>query len=257
MALTTVNITGTFNFPDATWAQYTTAEFMISGYDTDAQVVVPGTISSTLGAGGSLSVNLWANDSGLRGTVYRVNIVVYDSSNYTKEVMRRDLGKIQIQASGPFDISSLLDLPATVPGFWHSTITQAEYDAAIAAASAAAASEAAAAVSAASAAASATVIPINSQVSNYTLILSDAGKQIEMDSATDVTLTVPANSAVAFGIGVGILVTQAGDGAVTIAGASGVTINSVGGYTTMKSQWSSVIIIKRATDEWVMIGDLI
>lgn len=131
MALTTVNITGTFNFPDATWSQYTKAEFHLSGYDTDTEVVVPKVTTVALGALGELDVDLWGNDDGLRGTVYRVNVVVYEDSGYSREVLRRDLGRIQIVGDGPVDIATLLDSPPVVPMSWYSVITQAEYDAAI------------------------------------------------------------------------------------------------------------------------------
>lgn len=140
MALTTVNITGTFNFPDATWSQYTKAEFHLSGYDTDTEVVVPKVVSVTLGAGGELDVDLWGNDDGLRGTVYRVNVVSYEGSAYNREILRRDLGRVQISGDGPLDIATLLDAPVTVPEVWYSTITEAEYNAAIQAASDAATS---------------------------------------------------------------------------------------------------------------------
>jgi hypothetical protein len=132
MALTTVNITGTFNFPDATWAQYTKAEFHISGYDTDTEVVVPKVINSTLSTSGELDVDLWGNDDGIRGTIYSVYVVVYDSDSYAREVIRRDLGKIQVVGDGPLDIADLLDIPAPVPGNFYTLLTEDEYNVALA-----------------------------------------------------------------------------------------------------------------------------
>ena len=144
MALTTVNVTGTFNFPDATWTEFTQAEFMISGMDTDGEVIVPRVIKSTLGAAGELDVDLWGNDDGIRGTIYSVNIVLYSHAGLTREVKRIDLGQIQINGDGPLDIAALLNSPVTVPEVWYRTITEAEYDAAIAAVAAAESAAAAA-----------------------------------------------------------------------------------------------------------------
>lgn len=130
MALDLVNITGTFNFPDATWTDYTRAEFVISGYDTDTEVVTPqDPVSSALSSSGALDVDLWANQDGLRGTTYNVYVVIYTDDSYTKEVKRIDFGPIQI--TGAADIKDLLDSPVSVPGFWYSTITEGEYLAAV------------------------------------------------------------------------------------------------------------------------------
>jgi hypothetical protein len=139
MALTTVNITGTFNLPDATWTDYAQAEFLVSGYDTDTEVVVPSVIKSNLSSTGALDVDLWANDDGLRGTVYRVHVNIYTNNSYATLVKSVDFGNIQVTSAA--DIATLLDAPVTVPGVWYSTITEAEYDAAIAAQTAAEAAQ--------------------------------------------------------------------------------------------------------------------
>jgi hypothetical protein len=133
MPLDTVAITGTFNFPDATWTQYARAEFVISGFDTDGEVVTPGTPTrANLTNSGGLSVNLWPNTAGLRGTVYSVFVDFFTDDSYTKRFKRVDFGKIQVD--GPANIEDLLLVPVTIPGVWYSMITQAEYEAFIAAA---------------------------------------------------------------------------------------------------------------------------
>jgi hypothetical protein len=47
---------------------------------------------------------------------------------------------------------------------------------------------------------------------------------------------------------------QVGTGQVTIAGASGVTVNSTPGLK-LRAQWSSVTLLKRASDSWIVFGD--
>jgi hypothetical protein len=96
----------------------------------------------------------------------------------------------------------------------------------------------------------------NVQADNYTLVLTDAGKTIEMTKATVSTLTVPLNSSVAFPVGTRIDILQVGAGQVTVAAATGaVTINYKGGLK-ISGQWAAATLIKRATDTWVLIGNL-
>jgi hypothetical protein len=90
---------------------------------------------------------------------------------------------------------------------------------------------------------------------SYTLILSDAGKLIEMGNALDTSLTIPANATAAFAIGTSITILQVGVGQVTIAGAAGVTLNATPGLKT-NNQWSHVTLIKRGLNSWVAFGDL-
>jgi hypothetical protein len=99
-------------------------------------------------------------------------------------------------------------------------------------------------------------ISTNARTASYTLILSDASKIIEMSSTSANTLTVPLNSSEAFPIGTQIIVLQTNTGQTTIAGSVGVTVNATPGLK-LRSQWSSVTLIKRGTDSWVAIGDLV
>jgi hypothetical protein len=68
------------------------------------------------------------------------------------------------------------------------------------------------------------------------------------------TLTVPTDASVAFPVGAQINLLQTGASQVTVGGA-GVTINATPGLK-LRAQWSSATLIKRATDTWVLIGDL-
>ena len=97
----------------------------------------------------------------------------------------------------------------------------------------------------------------NAQVgTTYTLALTDDGKVVEMNNASANTLTVPPNSSVAFPVGSQILVLQTGAGQTTLAAGAGVTVNSKDGNLKLSAQWCAATLIKRATDVWVVVGDL-
>ena len=97
----------------------------------------------------------------------------------------------------------------------------------------------------------------NAQVgTTYTLALTDDGKVVEMNNASANTLTVPPNSSVAFPVGSQILVLQTGAGQTTLAAGVGVTVNSKDGNLKLSAQWCAATLIKRATDVWVVVGDL-
>lgn len=91
----------------------------------------------------------------------------------------------------------------------------------------------------------------------YTLVLTDRGRLVELSNAAAITLTVPANSSVAFPVGTQITVVQTGAGQVTVAGAAGVAVNSSGSYLKFASQWSAVTLVKRDTDTWLAVGALV
>jgi hypothetical protein len=89
----------------------------------------------------------------------------------------------------------------------------------------------------------------------YTLVLADVNKLVELSNASAITLTVPTNAALAgFNAGDQINLLQTGAGQVTVGGA-GVTVNGTPGLK-LRAQYSSATLIKRATDTWVLIGDL-
>ena len=97
----------------------------------------------------------------------------------------------------------------------------------------------------------------NAQVgTTYTLALTDDGKIVEMNNASANTLTVPPNSSVSFPVGAQILVLQTGAGQTTVAAGAGVTVNSKDGNLKLSAQWCAATLIKRASDTWVVVGDL-
>jgi hypothetical protein len=89
----------------------------------------------------------------------------------------------------------------------------------------------------------------------YTLVLGDAGKIVEVGNASAITLTVPTNAGVAYPVGTQITILQTGAGQITVTGPAGGTLNATPG-TKLRAQWSSATLLKRATDTWVLIGDL-
>lgn len=97
---------------------------------------------------------------------------------------------------------------------------------------------------------------ISSKTADYTLSsLSERDSMIEVNSSSAVTITVPPNSSVAYPVGTSIDLLRVGSGAVTVAAGSGVTLNYTPG-NKLRAQWSSASLFKRATDSWVLVGDL-
>jgi hypothetical protein len=90
----------------------------------------------------------------------------------------------------------------------------------------------------------------------YTLVLGDAGKIVEIANSSAITLTIPTNASVAFPVGTQITILQTGAGQITVADPSGGTLNATPGKK-LRAQWSSATLLKRATDTWVLIGDLV
>ena len=89
----------------------------------------------------------------------------------------------------------------------------------------------------------------------YTLVLTDAGKMVTLTNASAITLTIPTNASVAFPVNTRIDLLQYGAGQVTVGGA-GVTIYSSGSKLKLTGQYSGASLWKKATDTWVLIGDI-
>jgi len=98
--------------------------------------------------------------------------------------------------------------------------------------------------------------PIIYKTASYTLsAASERDSLIEVDSTDPVTITIPLNSAVAYPIGTTLDILGTNTGLITIAGDSGVTVNSTPGLK-LRTQWSSCTLFKRAENSWVVYGDL-
>lgn len=100
------------------------------------------------------------------------------------------------------------------------------------------------------------LITANRQTSSYTLVIGDAVKLVEINNASANNLTVPPNSSVAFPIGTQIMIAQYGAGQTTIVAGVGVTLRSDGSKLKIAAQYSAATILKIATDEWYVFGNL-
>jgi len=90
----------------------------------------------------------------------------------------------------------------------------------------------------------------------YTLQLSDASQCVVMTNSAACTLTIPNNTSVAFLGGTQILVRQGGAGAITIVGASGVTVdNPYSSFATAGTQ-AEVKLLKIAPNVWSVNGEV-
>jgi hypothetical protein len=105
--------------------------------------------------------------------------------------------------------------------------------------------------------ATAQTVTVNPQTgTTYTLVLTDANKAVECSNAAAITLTVPPNSSVAFPTGTVIEILQVGAGQVTLAAGIGVTLNTPSSLLA-RAQWSTLGLRKRATDSWIVTGDMV
>jgi hypothetical protein len=87
----------------------------------------------------------------------------------------------------------------------------------------------------------------NTQTGSYSTVLTDAGKVITMSNASANTVTIPANSSVAYVIGTRINILNLGAGACTPTAAAGVTIN---GTITALATNGFASLVKTATNTW-------
>lgn len=99
-----------------------------------------------------------------------------------------------------------------------------------------------------------TLLLTNRQTDNYTLVLDDRNKLVEMNSGASKNITVPPNSSVPFPIGSQVLVSQYGVGTTTIVAGVGVTLRPTN--PSLANQYAGAALIKIATDEWYVFGKL-
>ena len=96
---------------------------------------------------------------------------------------------------------------------------------------------------------------LSTKTANYVLVIGDASRTIEMNVATANTVTIPLHSSVPFDVGTEISVLQYGVGKTQIVGSAGVTIRS-GSGNYISTQYSWARLVKRATNEWYVYGEL-
>lgn len=89
------------------------------------------------------------------------------------------------------------------------------------------------------------------KTADYTLVLGDAGKIVQMNKTTSGSVTVPLNSSVAYPAGTVVGVYNKSAASVSIVGASGVTIRN---NDTAIGQYGEVSLRYRGSNEWVVAG---
>jgi len=99
-------------------------------------------------------------------------------------------------------------------------------------------------------------LSINPQTASYGLLLADAYKLVTMTVGSANNLTVPLNSTQAFDVGTSIIIAQGGAGQTSIVATGGVTLNAPDGALKLRVQYSQCVLIKTATDTWLVCGDL-
>ena len=103
---------------------------------------------------------------------------------------------------------------------------------------------------------------LSSALGTYQVVASDAASVILVNNTSANTITIPSNTSVPFGIGTTLTVVQVGTGQVTIQAVSSGTTSILSGGSVpylpkTRTVFSSVNIIKIATDAWYVIGDVI
>lgn len=98
--------------------------------------------------------------------------------------------------------------------------------------------------------------PIILKTESYTLALTDNYSLNKCLSASDIIITIPLNSNVAFPIGSELIFVRYGTGEVTFTPAVDVTLYSSDSKRTINMQYEFVTLKKMATDEWILLGSL-
>lgn len=100
------------------------------------------------------------------------------------------------------------------------------------------------------------VTTIDEKTAAYTLALTDRNRLLRVNSSSNLTVTVPTNATVAFPVGSAVNLWRQGTGNVSVAGASGVTIRSSDNALSLADRYSGAVLMKIATDEWLLVGDI-
>jgi hypothetical protein len=95
-------------------------------------------------------------------------------------------------------------------------------------------------------------VEINAKTDNYTLIASDAGKLITMNSSSNKTIIVPNGI---FTVGQQIAIAGLGTGVVTID-SDGTSVLYATPGTLLRTQYSTAALVCIATNTFLLLGDL-
>ena len=84
----------------------------------------------------------------------------------------------------------------------------------------------------------------------YTLVLTDAGKIVEMNNGSANVLTIPANTAVAFPVDTRIDIVQGGAGLTSVT----ITDDTLNGELVSQGQYKGLSLWKKSATVWVIFG---
>lgn len=93
-------------------------------------------------------------------------------------------------------------------------------------------------------------------VADDTLLVTDLGKVLYVNSETDVDITIDLNANVAFPVNATVVVWQEGVGDVNILIVDGGTLQSKGGMTTIGAIETGVVLTQRSINTWKIAGSL-
>lgn len=97
------------------------------------------------------------------------------------------------------------------------------------------------------------IVGINLQTgTSYILQAADAGLCVEMNNASANSVTVPLG---VFAVGMQLQIRQVGAGQTSISPDVGVTVRTPS-TLRVRGQWSTVALHQRASNEWVLMGDV-
>jgi len=98
--------------------------------------------------------------------------------------------------------------------------------------------------------------PTNEITSDHTLALVDAKRNLVVNSVSQVTITIPANSAVDFHVGEKILIFPYNTGVVTVEPDTGVLLLSDGDANSITGPYTCAELLQVYTDVWRFCGSI-
>lgn len=90
----------------------------------------------------------------------------------------------------------------------------------------------------------------------YTIGTADVGKLVTLTNVAAQTITVPANSSVAFAIGDQVNFLNLSTGTATFVAGGTAVIRSAGSKLKLSTQYAVCTVLKIDTDAWVMVGNV-
>jgi hypothetical protein len=92
-----------------------------------------------------------------------------------------------------------------------------------------------------------------------TLIAADTAQLVKINSSSATTVTVPLDGTdgYTFPVGTQIVITQLGNGPVTVSGVVGVSVLTEGNRYTTKARYAVASLIKLSANSWLLSGNLV